>query len=110
MEGLVGQIDRQRIKRYKNARDVAKHLASILVEKYNVKKIILIGSCSTEDAFHFHSDIDLCVEGLYGSLYFQALGELTIEAGEFDVDLIPVEDATERMKKYIKKGEILYER
>ena len=108
MERLLSGIHRQRERRYIRARTLIEYLIRILVEKYHVKKIVLIGSCLNKDSFHFHSDIDLCVEGLEGSLYFQALGELLIMAGEFDVDLIPMEDATERMKGYIDKGEVLY--
>ncbi len=106
MESLLSGINRQRERRYIRARTLLEDLIRILVEKYQVKKIVLIGSCLNKN--HFHSDIDLCVNGLEGSLYFQALGELLIRAGEFDVDLIPMEDATERMKGYIEKGEVLY--
>ena len=110
MKNLLDQIYGQKAKRYKMARVVAKQLTDILVEKYHVKKVILIGSCLKEDAFHHSSDIDLCVEGLPKNLYFQAVGELLMESGVFEVDIIPMEEATERMRKYINKGEILYER
>lgn len=110
MESFLERFDRQKKKRYEAAKSVLRNLTEILRDKYSAKKIVLIGSCLKEDHFHLRSDIDLCVEGLPNSLYFQALGELLIEAGEFSVDLIPIEDATERMMKYIKKeGEILYE-
>ena len=108
MESLLSGINRQRERRYIRARALIEDLIRILVEKYHVKKIVLIGSCLNKDRFRFHSDIDLCVKGLEGSLYFKALGELLISAGEFDVNLIPVEGATERMKGYIEKGEVLY--
>ena len=108
MESLLSGIHRQRERRYIRARTLIEDLMRILVEKYHVKKIVLIGSCLNKEHFRFHSDIDLCVKGLEGSLYFKAVGELLIRAGEFDVDLIPMEDATERMKGYIDKGEVLY--
>lgn len=108
MESILSGINRQREKRYLRARSLIEVLTRILVEKYHVKKIVLVGSCLNKDRFHFHSDIDLCVKGLEGCLYFQALGELLISAGEFDVNLIPMEDATERMKGYIEKGAVLY--
>ena len=109
-KNLLDQIYEQKAKRYKMARVVAKQLTDILVEKYHVKKVILIGSCLKEEVFHLYSDIDLCVERLPKNLYFQVVGELMMEAGEFEVDIIPVEEATERMRKYIKKGDIFYER
>jgi len=108
MASLLSGINRQREKRYSRARAIIEDLIRILVEKYHAKKIVLVGSCLNKDHFHFHSDIDLCVKGLEGNLYFQALGELLIRAGEFDVDLIPMEHATERMRGYIEKGEVLY--
>lgn len=85
-------------------------IVKILIDKYRVKKVILIGSCLEYEKFHSHSDIDLCIECLSGIQYFQAVGELLIESDEFDVDLIPIEDSNDRMKEYIKKGKILYER
>lgn len=109
MENFLSKFHKQKKKRYNTARTIIKDLTEILIKKYSAKKIVLIGSCLKEDGFHFHSDIDLCVEGLPSSLYFQAIGELLIKAGEFDIDLIPIEDATEKMMEYIKKGEILYD-
>ncbi|MDI6793263.1 MAG: nucleotidyltransferase domain-containing protein [bacterium] len=100
----------QKKERYARAHLIVKKLLRILVDKYQVKKVVLIGSCLEDDRFHSHSDIDLCTEGLSGTQYFQAVGELLIESEEFDVDLIPIEDSNERMKEYIKKGKVLYER
>ncbi len=108
MSSLLSGINRQREKRYERAKVLLEDLVRILVEKYHAKKIVLVGSCLDKDHFHFHSDIDLCVKGLEGSIYFQALGELLIRAGEFDVDLIPMENVTERMRGYIEQGEVLY--
>ncbi|MGA1865803.1 MAG: nucleotidyltransferase family protein [bacterium] len=110
MDTLLAGLERQRKKRYKKAQLVIEILRDILIRKYHIKKIILIGSCLNENNFHSHSDIDLCVEGLPHNCFFKALGELLIEAGEFNVDLIPIEDANTRMKEYIKKGKIIYEK
>jgi len=82
MESLLSGINRQRERKYIRARALIKDLMRILVEKYHVKKIVLIGSCLNKDRFRFHSDIDLCVKGLEGSLYFKALGELLISANK----------------------------
>lgn len=89
---------------------VLKKLKTILVEKYDVNRIILIGSFAEAGRFGFHSDIDLCVEGLPDSLYFKAVGELLLEAGDFDVDIVPFEDATSEMKEKILQGKVIYEK
>ncbi len=107
---LISLLEEQRKNRYQKARKVTEKLVKTLVGRYHVKKIVLVGSILNEDRFHEHSDIDLCVAGLSDKDYFQALGELTMEAGEFNIDLIPIEDASERMRDYISKGEVLYER
>ncbi|MCC7201165.1 MAG: nucleotidyltransferase domain-containing protein [Nitrospirae bacterium] len=102
--------ERQNKSRFQRARRVTEKLVRILSEKYKVSKIVLIGSCLDEGHFHSRSDIDLCVEGLSDSDYFRALGDLIAESEEFGVDLIPMEDATERMRAYCGEGEIVYER
>src|SRR3972149_9695904 len=102
--------ERQKKDRFQKARIVIDKLASILAGEYRVKKIVLIGSCLDEKHFHSRSDIALCVEGLSDSDYFRALGDMIAESEEFGVDLIPMEDATERMRAYCGKGEIVYER
>ena len=49
--------------------------ASLLKNKYNVKRVYLIGSL-IKGIFHDRSDIDLVVEGLPPRLYIKALSEL----------------------------------
>jgi predicted nucleotidyltransferase len=95
--------------RYMRAREVARRLCERLVHIYGARRVVLIGSCLREDRFGPHSDIDLCVEGLYGLDYLTALGDLLIEAGEFDVDLVPIEEASEGMRAEVAAGEVLYE-
>lgn len=80
------------------------------MSRYDVSKVILIGSCIDKERFHNHSDIDLCIQGLSPARYFEAVGELITEAGEFDVDLILLEDIPQDKKDYIQKGKILYEK
>src|SRR3990170_5520730 len=107
---IINLRERQKKDRFQKARIVIDKLVSILAELYGVKKIVLIGSCLDEKHFHSHSDIDLCVEGLADSDYLRALGDLIAESEEFGVDLIPMEGATDRMRKYYLEGEVIYER
>lgn len=96
--------------RLRRAQAVLRKLKKILVEKYDVKKIVLIGSFASQERFGFHSDIDLCVEGLSDNLFFEAVGELLIESEDFNVDIIPIEDASPEMKEKIKSGKLIYEK
>jgi predicted nucleotidyltransferase len=94
--------------RYVRAKATALRLADILAGRYRARRIILIGSLTNEDRFDLHSDIDIAVEGLDSESYFRACGDLMICAEDFDVDLVPVENATPRMKSKISRGEVLY--
>lgn len=94
--------------RYALARKAALRLTDILVREYQAKRVILIGSLTDAERFDLHSDIDIAVEGLEGERYFPALGELLESADDFEVDLVPVEKATPRMKNKIRNGEVLY--
>lgn len=110
LKDTTSSISLLREKRFLKAQAVLKRLVNILVKKYHATRIIQIGSLTDKKRFGFHSDIDLCVEGLSDELYFQAVGELLLEADEFDVDIIPLEDANARMKSRIKEGKVLYEK
>ncbi|BCB96316.1 hypothetical protein JZK55_12380 [Dissulfurispira thermophila] len=50
------------------------------------------------------------MEGLPDSLYFEAAGELLQEADDFDVNIIPLENATPAMKERILRGKVIYEK
>ncbi|MBI4653687.1 MAG: nucleotidyltransferase domain-containing protein [Nitrospirae bacterium] len=99
-----------RKQRFLRAQAVLKKAIDILINEYHANKIILIGSLADKHRFGFHSDIDLCVEGLPSEFYFKAVGELLLEADEFDIDIIPIEDATPKMRELIKNGKVLYEK
>lgn len=87
----------------------AEILKNILVEEFSVKKIILFGSILEKGCFKEDSDIDIAVEGLSKDKYFIALGRLMMES-PFDIDLKPVEDVSDLLKKRIAKGKVLYEK
>lgn len=111
LKETTSSISTLRNQRFLKAQAVLKKVVNILVEEYTVKRIILIGSLADKNRFGFHSDIDLCVEGLQDSYYFKALGELLLEAGEFNIDIIPFENTTSEMRMRIKKnGKILHEK
>jgi len=110
LKDTISSVSASRNQRILKAHSILKKLVNILIEKYGVNRIILIGSLAGQNRFGFHSDIDLCVEGLSDNRYFKAVGELLLEAGDFDVDIIPYENATPEMKRKIQKGKVLYEK
>lgn len=109
MNRLARQHQLHRHHRYDKARETANRLAQLLRLRYQAKQVVLVGSCTRESAFGEHSDIDLCVSGIDPARYYAAVGELLIEAGEFDIDLVPIEDATPEMAAQLAKGEVLYD-
>jgi uncharacterized protein len=92
------------------AQSILKKIVELLVKKYHVKRIVLLGSLADKDRFGIHSDIDLCVEGIPEGRYFEAAGELLVAADVFDVDLIPFENMTPAMREHVKRGKVLYEK
>ena len=90
-------------------RKAAERCVSILRDNYEIKKAFLIGSLA-KGVIHERSDIDLIVEGLAPELYMKALTELwdILPAG-VDLNLIPFEDAFERLReKAVEEGELMY--
>ena len=110
LEDTISSISSLRTERFLKAQATLKKVVNILVRKYHVSKIILIGSLADKERFGFHSDIDLCVEGLPDNLYFEAVGELLLITDEFDIDIIPFENVTPDMSVRIKNGNVIYEK
>jgi predicted nucleotidyltransferase len=59
--------------RYQHAWEVAKKAAKLLRERYGVNRVRVFGSLTHKGSFHQGSDIDLAVEGLKISDYWEAL-------------------------------------
>jgi predicted nucleotidyltransferase len=106
--------DRERLektaleKRRKDAVRTAAELTDVLVKEFGVKKVVLFGSALTKGGFRKDSDIDLGVEGLPKESYFEAVARLMM-ASRFDVDLKPIEDVSDLLKKRMTGGRVLYE-
>jgi len=109
LKDTASNISALRSNRFLKARTALKKAVDVLVKKYNVRKIMLIGSLLDKERFGFHSDIDLCVEGLPDKLYFKAVGELLLTSDEFDVNIITIENAPPKIREKVEHGEILYE-
>lgn len=92
------------------ARALLPELIGHLVEKYGVCRVWLFGSLA-EDAFEEDSDIDLAVEGMPpGAALFRAGAELDDIARPFRIDLVPIEEAHEAIRRRVlERGELLYD-
>lgn len=70
-----------------------------VLKRYHVTGLYLFGSVA-EGRSTASSDVDIAVEGLSGSDYFDAMVALS-DALERDVDLIRMENVTSRMRQHI---------
>lgn len=95
-------------KRRAEALKIAEGLKEILVQEFNVRRVILFGSALKKHGFDMDSDIDIAVEGLAKKSWFKAVARLMMQS-PFPVDLKPMEDVRESIKKGIAKGVVLYE-
>jgi len=83
----------------------AQALANILYTKYSAANVYLFGSLLEKERFNENSDIDLAVEGLPGSTFFEAVGELLLHT-RFPLNLISLKNCPESLrKKIITTGE-----
>ena len=99
----------EREKSQENALSEARRLAGILFEQYKVKRVYLFGSLTREGLSCTIPDIDIAVDGLEGRQYWKAFCTLT-DATTFHVDLVCLEDCSERLKNTInREGILLYE-
>lgn len=91
--------------RRRSALNLAKQAATLLKEEFGATQVILFGSLLTE-TFHESSDIDLAVIDLPENQYFQAVGRL-LGLGDFDFDLVEVQNARPEIANAISKGVVL---
>ena len=84
----------------KRAYQEAQALANILYAKYSATSVYLFGSLLERERFNENSDIDLAVEGLPGSIFFEAAGELLLHT-RFPLNLIPLRNCRESLREKI---------
>jgi predicted nucleotidyltransferase len=75
-------------KRLARAWEIARAASQLLKEKYQVSRVRIFGSAIQSYQFHQDSDIDLAVEGLAISDYWDALADLLFLDKEIAVDLV----------------------
>ena len=79
---------------------LARELALLLVERFRVHRVALVGSLARGD-FDIGSDIDLAVEGLATDALFRAGAELEKMAGGMAIDLVPLESASSAYRQHV---------
>jgi len=102
-------MGRREMDKREELKKFALEVAKLLKEKYNVKRIFLIGSVA-KGYVHDRSDIDIVIEGLPPELYMDALVDANdILQRRVELNLIPFEDAFESLRrKTLKEGELIY--
>lgn len=89
------------------ARQKLQAVVELLVNEFKVKKIILFGSL-VRGNFDRESDIDLAVEGIPPSHYFQALAKINSMSDRW-IDLKPLEALEPHfLQRVLQTGECLY--
>lgn len=93
--------EKQLEERHKLAMEKVVQISHILKNKYQINRVILFGSLA-ENKFYEHSDIDLAVFGLNENNYLDVAEKACQIALPFKLDLIPIERASESLKRRIK--------
>lgn len=94
----------RRRRRRQQAREIARRCAEMLRDEYGAHRVVLFGSAAREDVpFYSNSDIDLAERGVPDEKFLEAYGrcsEKELSEG-FQVQLVPIEDAYDSMKRTI---------
>jgi predicted nucleotidyltransferase len=77
--------------------------AQMLKTRFGVRRVLLFGSLTYDIDFRSDSDVDLAVEGLPGSAYWEAWRCVEALMGDRPVDLIEVEVASSSLRDAIER-------
>ena len=92
----------ERLRRFDELRDHARSMAGELRRALGPRiRVYLFGSLLDVDQFRGHSDIDLAVEGLTPSEYWEAGRRLETLSGKTGVDLVRMETASKGLRDAI---------
>lgn len=88
---------------YQYAWEIAKKAAKLLREKYNVTRVRVFGSLTHKNSFHKGSDVDLAVEGLEDSDYWEALTSVLFLDDQVFVEIGDQETCPKELWKVIEQ-------
>ena len=77
--------------------------ATLLKSRYAARRVVVFGSLAHAAWFVPDSDVDLAVEGLAGTDYWQAWKTVEEAVGDRPVDLIEIETAGESLRRAIER-------
>jgi predicted nucleotidyltransferase len=77
--------------------------ADLLKSRYAVRRVVLFGSLAHAAWFMPDSDVDLAVEGLAGTDYWQAWKAVEEVLGDRPVDFVEIESAGESLRQAIAR-------
>ncbi len=80
---------------------VARQAAAVLRETFGATRVIAFGSLAHGAWFGPRSDIDLAVEGVPADAFWRAWAALDRLAPGFEIDLVAIEAASERLRDEI---------
>ena len=89
-------------KRRRFANLTAREAAEILRNEFGAKKVILFGSLAQRGRFTLWSDIDLTVQGIPPSRFFEAVGAVTGMSTQFKIDLIDMDTCLPSLRNNIE--------
>ncbi|MFO8239622.1 MAG: nucleotidyltransferase domain-containing protein [Dissulfuribacterales bacterium] len=78
-------------------------VAAILKSQFGVRRVILFGSLAAEPWNGVGSDIDLAIEGLEKTSYWEAWRVTEEEMIDHPVDLVEIESASESLQRAIER-------
>jgi predicted nucleotidyltransferase len=81
----------------------ARHSAADLKTRFGVRRVVLFGSLAHSGWFAADSDVDVAVEGLRPTDYWDAWRLLEDTIREREVDLIEIELASESLRRSIER-------
>lgn len=85
--------------RHARAWEVALQAAHLLKTEFGASRVAVFGSLLYPERFHLRSDIDLAAWDVQH--YFRAVSRLLDLAPEFEIDLVPMEDAREGIARVV---------
>ena len=100
---LSHRASSQLANRRRQAWRVARRAAELLRQDFGASRIVVFGSLAHGAWFHARSDIELAVEGLQPGIIWRAWSAIERSSPDFQIDLIEMETATERLRQRIQE-------
>ncbi len=81
----------------------AREVATVLKRRFRARRVVLFGSLAHKQWFGPHSDVDLALEGVTSSQYWDAWRVAEDMIGDRVVDLVEIETAKQSLRRAIEQ-------